>query len=98
MTDANGGVDLGTRRGQRRDVALSFGGAQWDYVEQAAQALQARRVRCFYDADEQTEPWGKYVGEELPAIYGEQWAVVVLQYEMPERRLLSLGRIWGWVW
>jgi hypothetical protein len=47
-------------------VALSFAGAQRDYVEQVAQALQARGMRCFYDADEQIELWGKYLAEELP--------------------------------
>jgi hypothetical protein len=36
-------------------VALSFADAQRDYVEQVAKALQARGVRCFYDADEQVE-------------------------------------------
>jgi hypothetical protein len=64
--------------GWRWDVALSFAGAQRDYVEQVAQALQARGVRCFYDADEEIELWGKYLAEELPAIYGEQAAAVVI--------------------
>ena len=62
----------------RWDVALSFAGPQRDYVEQVAAALKARGVRCFYDADEQIELWGKYLAEELPAIYGEQAAVVVV--------------------
>ena len=31
-----------------------FAGAQRTYVEQVAEALKARGVRCFYDADEQT--------------------------------------------
>jgi hypothetical protein len=35
-------------------------------------------VRCFYDADEQIELWGKYLAEELPAIYDEQTAAVVV--------------------
>jgi hypothetical protein len=35
-------------------------------------------VRCFYDADEQIELWGRYLAEELPAIYGEQAAAVVV--------------------
>jgi hypothetical protein len=35
-------------------------------------------VRCFYDADEQIELWGKYLAEELPAIYGERAAAVVV--------------------
>ena len=41
-------------------------------------ALKARGVRCFYDADEQIELWGRYLAEELPAIYGEQAAAVVV--------------------
>ena len=78
MAGAGGGAGPGARPGWRWDVALSFAGAQRDYVEQVAQALQARGVRCFYDADEQIELWGKYLAEELPAIYGEQAAAVVV--------------------
>ena len=59
-------------------MALSFAGAQRAYVEQVAQALKARGVRCFYDADEEIELWRKYLAEELPAIYGEQAAAVVV--------------------
>jgi hypothetical protein len=55
MTGASGGADPGARPGWRWDVALSFASAQRDYVEQVAQALQARGLRCFYDADEQIE-------------------------------------------
>ena len=51
---------------------------QRGYVEQVARALKARGLRCFYDADEQIELWGKYLAEELPAIYGEQAAAVVV--------------------
>ena len=64
--------------GWRWDVALSFAGAQRAYVEQVAAVLKARGVRCFYDADEQIDLWGKYLAEELPAIYGEQAATVVM--------------------
>ena len=67
MTGADGGAGPGARPGWRWDVALSFAGAQRDYVEQVAEALKARGVRCFYDADEQIELWGKYLAEELPA-------------------------------
>lgn len=35
-------------------------------------------MRCFYDADEQIDLWGKYLPEELPAIYGEQAAAAVV--------------------
>jgi TIR domain len=78
MTGANGGADPGVLPGWRWDVALSFAGAQRGYVEQVAGALKAQGVRCFYDADEQIELWGKYLAEELPAIYGEQAAAVVV--------------------
>jgi hypothetical protein len=78
MTEANASVDSGARPGWRWDVALSFAGARRGYVEQVAQALKARGVRCFYDADEEIELWGKYLAEELPAIYGEQAAAVVI--------------------
>jgi hypothetical protein len=75
MTGADSGAGPGG--GPRWDVALSFADAQRDYVGQVAQALQARGMRCFYDADEQTDlPWKDL--EELPAIYGEQAAVVVV--------------------
>ena len=78
MTGADGGAARSAGPGWRWDVALSFAGAQRDYVEQVAEALKARGVRCFYDADEQIELWGKYLAEELPAIYGEQAAAVVV--------------------
>ena len=64
--------------GSRWDVALSFAGAQRDYVEQVAETLKAWGVRCFYDGDEQIDLWGKYLAEELPAICGEQAAAVVV--------------------
>ncbi len=35
-------------------------------------------MRCFYDADEQIDLWGKYLAEELSAIYGEQAAAAVV--------------------
>jgi hypothetical protein len=78
MTGADSGADPGARPGWRWDVALSFAGAQRDYVEQVAAVLKARGVGCFYDVDEQTELWGRYLAEELPAIYGEQAAAVVM--------------------
>src|ERR1039457_7550910 len=78
MAGADGSAGPGARPQWRWDVALSFAGAQRDYVEQVAAALTARGVRCFYDADEEIELWGKYLAEGLPAIYGEQAAVVVM--------------------
>ena len=55
MTVGNGGAGLDARPARRWDVALSFAAAHRSYVEQVARALQARAVRCFYDADEQIE-------------------------------------------
>ena len=78
MTEADAGAASEAVPGRRWDVALSFAAAQRDYVQQVAAALKARGVRCFYDADEQIELWGRYLAEELPAIYGEQAAVVVV--------------------
>ena len=78
MTGANDGADPGTRSGRRWDVALSFAGAQRDYVGQVAEALKARGVRCFYDADEQVRLWGTHLAEELPRIYARESAAVVV--------------------
>jgi predicted negative regulator of RcsB-dependent stress response len=78
MSRASGGAGPGAPRAWRWDVALSFAGAQRPYVEQVASALQARGVRCFYDADEQIDLWGRYLAEELPIIYAEQAAAVVV--------------------
>jgi TIR domain len=78
MTEASDSADRGVQPRWRWDVALSFAGAQRNYVEQVARALEVQGVRCFYDADEQIELWGKYLAEELPAIYAEQAAAVVV--------------------
>jgi hypothetical protein len=45
MTEESG--DTGQHAGRRWDVALSFAGAQRDYVGQVAQTLKARGVACF---------------------------------------------------
>ena len=45
---------------------------------QVAQALKARGVRCFYDADEKVRLWGTHLAEELPRIYTRESAVVVV--------------------
>ena len=78
MVANGGGASPGVRARWRWDVALSFAGAQRYYVEQVADELKARGVRCFYDVDEQIELWGRYLAEELPVIYGEQAAAVVV--------------------
>ena len=78
MTGGDGGAGPGAGPGWQWDVALSFAAEQRDYVERVARALQAQGVRCFYDADEQIELWGKYLAEELPRIYAEESAAVVV--------------------
>jgi hypothetical protein len=59
-------------------VALSFAGGQREYVGRVAEALKARRVRCFYDADELVRLWGAHLAEELPRIYARESAAVVV--------------------
>jgi hypothetical protein len=78
MADADSGTDPGTGPGVQWDVALSFAAENRGYVEQVARALRVRGVRCFYDADEQIELWGRYLTEELSAVYGERAAAVVV--------------------
>jgi hypothetical protein len=78
MAGGDGGAGRGAGRGRRWDVALSFAGAQRNYVSQVAAALQARGVRCFYDADEQVRLWGTHLAEELPRIYAQESAAVVV--------------------
>ena len=81
-SDGMAGGDDGARPdagpGRRWDVALSFAGAQRDYVGQVARALKARGVRCFYDEDEQVRLWGAHLAEELPRIYAQESAAVVV--------------------
>ena len=78
MAGGDSGAGPGARRERKWDVALSFAGAQRTYVERVAAALKARGVRCFYDADEQLELWGGNLAEELPRIYAEESAAVVV--------------------
>ncbi len=78
MAGGDGGAGPGAGRGRRWDVALSFAGAQRDYVGQVAAALKARGVRCFYDEEEQVRLWGTHLAEELPRIYAEESAAVVV--------------------
>ena len=66
MTGAGDWPGQGAGAGRRWDVALSFAGAQRDYVGQVAAALKARGVCCFYDEDEQVRLWGTHLAEELP--------------------------------
>ena len=78
MTGADDLPGQGAGAGRRWDVALSFAGAQREYVGRVAAALKARGVRCFYDADEQVRLWGTHLAEELPRIYARESAAVVV--------------------
>ena len=78
MTGANGDAGSSARPERRWDVALSFAGAQRHYVELVAQALKARGVRCFYDADRQVRLWGTHLAEVLPQIYASESEAVVV--------------------
>ena len=79
---------------RRYDVALSFAGAQRGYVEQVASVLKRSGVRCFYDAAEQTMLWGRSLAEDLPRIYSEDSAAVVVfvSAEYAERDWTRLER------
>ena len=94
MAGGDGGAGLGTESGRRWDVALSFAGAEREYVGQVAAALKARGVCCFYDADEQIDLWGRHLAEELPAVYSERAATVVVfvSAEYAERDWTRLER------
>jgi hypothetical protein len=78
MAGGDGGGGPGVGAGRWWDVALSFAGAQRDYVGQVAAALKERGLRCFYDADEQVRLWGTHLAEELPRIYARESVVVVV--------------------
>ena len=78
MAGGDSGAGPAAGPGRRWDVALSFAGAQRDYVGQVAAALKARGIRCFYDADEQVRLWGTHLAEELPRIYAQESAAVVV--------------------
>ncbi len=60
------------------EVALSFSGAQREYVEQVARFLQARGVDVFYDEFESVMLWGKDGVEEFHEIYSERASYVVM--------------------
>jgi hypothetical protein len=78
MVGGDSGAGPGAGLGQQWDVALSFAGAQRAYVKRVAEALKAREVRCFYDEDEQVRLWGTHLAEELPRIYAQESAAVVV--------------------
>ena len=60
------------------EVALSFAGEQRRYVEAVARALQSRGIAVFYDEFEKIALWGKYLPEELQAVYEHRADLVVI--------------------
>ncbi|MFJ7217093.1 TIR domain-containing protein [Amycolatopsis sp. NPDC098790] len=52
------------------DVAVSFSGAQRDYVEQVVRESEALGVRVFYDRNETARLWGTNVIPQLRKVYG----------------------------
>ncbi len=64
--------------GWKYDIALSFAGSERAYVHQVAGALKELGLRVFYDSDEQVALYGNYLTEVLPAVYGEQAALVAM--------------------
>lgn len=69
---------MGDGAGRQWDVALSFADTHRPYAQQVAAALKKRGVRCFYDADQQVRLWGTHRSEELPRIYRQESAAVVV--------------------
>lgn len=60
------------------EVALSFAGAQRDYAEAVARALQARGIAVFYDEFEQVELWGTDLVETFHEVFSERARRVVM--------------------
>lgn len=76
MSEGTSGAAGSARK--RWDVALSYASSNRPYVQRVAAALKEKGIRCFFDVDEQVGLWGKYLTEELPRIYSEQAAAVVI--------------------
>lgn len=60
------------------DVCLSFAGEQREYVRQAAEVLQKRGVKVFFDESEEADLWGKDLYEHLATIYGQKARYCIL--------------------
>lgn len=56
----------------RFDVCLSFAGEDRPYIAKVAEALRLRDVRVFYDAQYETELWGKDLYQYLDDVYRRQ--------------------------
>jgi len=51
------------------EIVLSFAGEDRPYVEEVAELLTERDVRCFYDKYEDVTLWGKDLAEHLDKVY-----------------------------
>jgi hypothetical protein len=56
---------------KKYEVALSFSGAQREYVRRVAEALRTNNVMLFFDEFEEAELWGKDLTEHLHQVYSE---------------------------
>jgi len=70
------------------EVALSFAGAQRQYVKQVAEELKKLGVRCFYDEDESVNLWGKNLYQYFRKTYFEmaRYCIVFISKEYKEQR------------
>ena len=60
------------------DVALSFAGAERDYVRDVAHELKRTGHTIFFDEDEEVSLWGENLIERLDEIYRKQARFVVV--------------------
>lgn len=67
----DGGIprDMMARLVKTYDVALSFSGANRQYVDEVATLLRAHQVRVFYDSFEEAALWGRHLVEFLADVY-----------------------------
>jgi hypothetical protein len=52
------------------DIAVSFAGAQREYVESVVRACEARGLRVFYDKNNTVDFWGRNFIYEMRNVYG----------------------------
>jgi TIR domain len=69
--------------GDEFDVALSFASENRSYVQKVAEALTARGIRVFYDANEEICLWGKHLSEALQQVYMRDSHAVVMFISKP---------------
>ncbi len=69
-------------------VAISFAGEQRDYAEQVARHLTRYGVAYFYDAQNQSELWGRHGAEEFQQIYSArtQFVLMLISKEYVEKQ------------